>query len=1076
MIRTLLALAAASTVVTQATEVTFRYFRFTPTKNYLAPDNAVTQLSEFTFGLRGTILNVRGSTGAGPVVPMTPTGGSFAPDANEGIEKMFDGSVQTKLFSGDRGPFLFDFLTPVTIDSYNFATANDFNDRTPVSWTLEGSNDNANWVVVDARADVAITDLYRTFQTGWTISGGPLLPAFSSAFGLAAPAQTNPLTYAVSSPGIVKVGESTNLAWTVTGTNPAGTVLNPGGVVQGDAGPYTITPTAGTTAYTLAATNASGTSSNTIQVRAVTGGTATYQYFRFTPLSLRNNAGANSIQLAEFEFYNGGVKETAVPFVSNPGGNFPGGEPPSALVDNNPATKWLDFNKQGLVFDFPQPITIDGYQFVTAGDAPERDPVAWVIEGSEDLTNWVLVDAVGGGFPSYPTPTRRMTGTGVLPISGRTLLWKNDANGNWDTTTANFNPKPGDASTTAFGQGDPVRFADITGNTNVLLTGPVTPSHVAFANETTNYVLSGSSISGNTQFVKSGAGSVTLGAANAFTGGIFLNGGTVVADTAHSLGAAQSNTRLQLGGGSTLSIKAATVSQRHLEIVGDGATIDIDSGASLTKIGRSDFNGTLTKTGGGTLRFEAYMGSSAGALEDIIIEEGTVDFGQNYYANFIPYPTSSLNITVNPAGTLRLGASSSLGGHHTYTTTSIGQVRLIGGTMEVAEWLTYFPSGTVDDQGRVVLQGGLITGGATFEPVEGNADAVTTFSALASEIFSQIGGSGELALNPGNITLITEAGAVLEITRPVSGGYGILKQGEGELILTNANTYTGANPKTWTGDVGLGTNVVAGTLTLSNSTGSATGTSEIKIAAGAKLQGTGTATGAATVAGTIAPGDAFSPIDELTLGNTTLTGSLDIELSGDAADKLTVTGSLNITGATLNITGTPTASIYQIVSSTGPITGTFAANGVPAGYTLQYSQNAVVLTTGEAQGYEAWAAGLSDPSPEADIDNDGIANILEYLLNSNATVSSTADLPKVTKNAAGDLIFTFVRKSEAAYLNAVVEYSTTLADGSWTTVSGAQVATNTPSAGLDTVTATIPASAAAAGKVFARLRVETAIP
>jgi hypothetical protein len=100
-------------------------------------------------------------------------------------------------------------------------------------------------------------------------------------------------------------------------------------------------------------------------------------------------------------------------------------------------------------------------------------------------------------------------------------------------------------------------------------------------------------------------------------------------------------------------------------------------------------------------------------------------------------------------------------------------------------------------------------------------------------------------------------------------------------------------------------------------------------------------------------------------------------------------------------------------------------------------------------------------------------NVLEFILNSDATVSSTGDLPDVSTTPAGDLVFTFVRKSSSSYLGAVVEYSTDLSDGSWTTFGGTNVQADTPSAGLDTVTATLPAALATpGGKIFARLKVE----
>ena len=204
-----------------------------------------------------------------------------------------------------------------------------------------------------------------------------------------------------------------------------------------------------------------------------------------------------------------------------------------------------------------------------------------------------------------------------------------------------------------------------------------------------------------------------------------------------------------------------------------------------------------------------------------------------------------------------------------------------------------------------------------------------------------------------------------------------------------------------------------------------------------------------------------------------VTGTLQIDIAMSESDKLAVNGTLDITGATLNVTGTLTEPLYQIVSAQGPITGTFGSTSIPAGYSLQYHQNTIVLLSDTAPAYEVWAAGLSDPSPDADIEGDGLANVLEFILNSNPNAGSLSELPDVSTNPNGDLVFTFVRKSSSAYLGAVVEYSTSLADGSWTTFGGATVQPDTPGAGLDTVTATLPASLAGAGqRIFARLKVD----
>ena len=149
------------------------------------------------------------------------------------------------------------------------------------------------------------------------------------------------------------------------------------------------------------------------------GREVTYRYFRFDPQQMRGDGAENSVQLAEFEVRLNGVTIPGAT-ASNPGGDNPNGDPngnpfiqtPDRAVDDDLGTKWLDFNKQPLVLDFGQPVTIDAIRFATAGDEPSRDPVAWTFSGSDDGTNWqpLLVE----GYD--PPPLDRNTFTEAYPI------------------------------------------------------------------------------------------------------------------------------------------------------------------------------------------------------------------------------------------------------------------------------------------------------------------------------------------------------------------------------------------------------------------------------------------------------------------------------------------------------------------------------------------------------------------------------------------------------------------------------------------------------------------------------------
>jgi hypothetical protein len=67
--------------------------------------------------------------------------------------------------------------------------------------------------------------------------------------------------------------------------------------------------------------------------------------------------------------------------------NFPAAEPPTAAFDNNTATKYLNFaelNTGVVVTPASGSAIVRGLRLTTANDAPERDPLTFTIEGTND--------------------------------------------------------------------------------------------------------------------------------------------------------------------------------------------------------------------------------------------------------------------------------------------------------------------------------------------------------------------------------------------------------------------------------------------------------------------------------------------------------------------------------------------------------------------------------------------------------------------------------------------------------------------------------------------------------------------
>lgn len=72
------------------------------------------------------------------------------------------------------------------------------------------------------------------------------------------------------------------------------------------------------------------------------------------------------------------------------------------LIDNNVNTKFLTFNAFAWVqYQAPKPYIISSYSLTSANDADVRDPVNWTLSGSNDGSNWTVIDEKSGhNFPN----------------------------------------------------------------------------------------------------------------------------------------------------------------------------------------------------------------------------------------------------------------------------------------------------------------------------------------------------------------------------------------------------------------------------------------------------------------------------------------------------------------------------------------------------------------------------------------------------------------------------------------------------------------------------------------------------
>ncbi len=108
--------------------------------------------------------------------------------------------------------------------------------------------------------------------------------------------------------------------------------------------------------------------------------------------------------------------------------------------------------------------------------------------------------------------------------------------------------------------------------------------------------------SGTGSLTKTGTGTLTLSGANTYTGGSYINGGTVAINTGSSLGSLSGAATL---GNATLQVVQSINSSRNFSLTSSGSTFEVDAGATYTLSGTVSGAGILNKTDEGILTLAA---------------------------------------------------------------------------------------------------------------------------------------------------------------------------------------------------------------------------------------------------------------------------------------------------------------------------------------------------------------------------------------------------------------------------------------------------------------------------------------
>jgi autotransporter-associated beta strand protein len=229
----------------------------------------------------------------------------------------------------------------------------------------------------------------------------------------------------------------------------------------------------------------------------------------------------------------------------------------------------------------------------------------------------------------------------------KAVTWKGNIFSQWENVTTNW-VVTGTSTPTNFMYSDTVTFDD-SGSATATITSiaPVTPGSVIVSNSVNAYTIS-AAIAGSGSLTKLGTNTLTLGVANSFTGGLYINNGTVGApiSTAGAFGGSGTGRvylNADLNASATLSVPGNATTANPITVQGAGTNIILAASSQAP-----------SSSGAITLYNNLYLNNiGAASVSQLTLSGSITGTGNITFASTSGY--ASIQITgasINPVGAI----------------------------------------------------------------------------------------------------------------------------------------------------------------------------------------------------------------------------------------------------------------------------------------------------------------------------------------------------------------------------------------------------------------------------------------